>query len=72
MEEKGAVDANVTYHDERISTLELCRLRRPHRYEDLLPNVHDVEFGIFQHAKGSVCFPANDNAGVGKERDNLL
>ena len=72
MVNNGAADANATYHDEHLSTLQACGPRGPHCHENLLPNIHDVELGSFQHAKGGVCFPTNNDAVIGNERENLF
>jgi len=72
MEENGVLDANATYHNKHIPTLQACRPRGSHRHENLLPNIHDVELGSFQRGKGGVCLSTNDDAVVGNERNNLF
>lgn len=72
MEGKEATEANTTYHNEHVSTLQACRTGGPNGHENLLPNIHDVELGCLKHLNGDVCFPTNDNAVVGNKRDNVV
>lgn len=61
-----------TYHDERISTLQAGRASGPHRHDDLLADIHDVELGGLEHAQGGLGLPTDDNAVLGHERQHLF
>ena len=64
------MSVHATYHNDYVSTLQICRSRRLYRQENLFPNIYDIETCRLQNVKRSVCLATNDNAIIGYERDD--
>ena len=69
---KKIIDANATYHDKHISTMQTCRLKKSHHHKNLLSDIYDIKINSFEYVKNVVCFSNNNDAVIENKKQNII